>query len=72
MTVYTDAEARQKLDTLLEQARAQGEVRIKRGDGQEFVVRPTGRPGSPLDVDGVDTELTVDEIVNAVREVRDR
>ncbi|MFK7844546.1 MAG: type II toxin-antitoxin system Phd/YefM family antitoxin [Rhodothermales bacterium] len=72
MTIYTYSEARQKLATLLEQARLEGEVRIKRRDGQEFVISPVFAKGSPLDIDGIDLNLSVKDIVSAVREGRER
>lgn len=72
MKVYTFSEARQKLSAVLDRASAEGEVRIKRRDGGEFIVRPAKRRGSPLDVEGVNTDLTVAEIVEAIREVRQR
>jgi len=72
MTTFSTAEAEKHLSKLLEQARAQGEVRIKGVDGQEFAVRPVSR--SPLDVGQVDVQppMTADEIVRAVREGRER
>lgn len=72
MTTFTDTEAERQLAAVLEQASAQGEVRIKRADGQEFILRPAGR--SPLDVGCLDVQppLTTEEIVAAVREGRDR
>ena len=72
MIVYTYSEARQKLATLLEKAAQEGEVKIKRKDGLTFVVRPERASGSPLDVPGVDTDLTAAEIVEFVREGRRR
>ena len=72
MKVYTYSEARQKLSDVLDRAKVEGEVRIKRRDGGEFIVRPAQRRGSPLDVDGVDTDVTAKEIVDAVRELRER
>ena len=71
-TVFTYSEARQKLAAVLEQSKTEGEVRIKRKDGQEFVVKPAEKPASPLDVDGVDLQLSAEEIVGFVREVRER
>ena len=71
-TVFTYSEARQKLATVLEQSRTEGEVRIKRKDGQEFVVKPAEKPESPLDIEGVDLEISAREIVGFVREVRER
>jgi len=53
MIVYTYSEARQNLASLLEQAAKEGEVRIKRKDGQVFVVKLQPRVDSPLDVDSV-------------------
>jgi hypothetical protein len=72
MTTFTTAEAEKQLQRLLEQARTQGEVRIKGSDGQEFIVRPA--PVSPLDVGhaNVTPPLTAEEIVRAVREGRER
>jgi len=72
MKVYTYSEARQKLSDVLDRAKVEGEVRIKRRDGGEFVVRPAQRRGSPLDVEGVDTDVTAEEIVDVVRELRER
>lgn len=72
MKVYTYSEARQKLSAVLDTAKADGEVRIKRRDGGEFIVRPAQRRGSPLDVEGVDAGVSASEIVEAVREVRER
>lgn len=72
MKVYTYSEARQKLSAVLDTAKADGEVRIKRRDGGEFIVRPAQRQGSPLDIEGVDASVSASEIVEAVREVRER
>jgi len=71
-TLYTYSQARQQLAAVLERARAEGEVRIKRRDGIEFAVRPVERSRSPLDVKGIDAGLTAAEIVGFVREVRER
>ncbi len=70
MRVYTYSEARQKLATLLEQAARDGEARIKRKDGQTFVIKPETVAGSPLDVEGIDLGLTTDEIVQFIHEGR--
>lgn len=70
MTVYTDREAQDQLLLLLDKAASEGEVRIKRADGKEFVVRPAAK--SALDVGFVDVEISADEIVDAVREMRER
>jgi hypothetical protein len=72
MIVYTYSEARQNLATLVERATKEGEVRIRRKDGQVFVIKPQTRMDSPLDVEGVDLGITTAEIVAAVRESRER
>jgi hypothetical protein len=72
MKVYTYSEARQKLAKLLEEARRAGSVRIRRKDGQVFVVRPETPGDSPLDVEGVNLDLSRDEIVSFVHEGRRR
>ncbi len=70
MRVYSYSEARQQLTELLNRARRDGEVEIRRRNGQAFVVRPTASAGSPLDVPGVTTNLSREEIVGLVRESR--
>ncbi len=70
MVVYTYSEARQNLASLLEKALREGEVRVKRRDGQVFVIRPEPAEGSPLDVEGIDLGITTAEIVQFVHEGR--
>ena len=70
MRVYTYSEARQKFAALLEQAVREGEVKIKRKDGQTFVIRPEKKAGSPLDVEGLDLGITTSEIVQFIQEGR--
>jgi hypothetical protein len=67
---YTYSEARQRLAALLERARREGAVRIRRKDGQVFVLRPERATGSPLDVPAIGTRLSREEIVEAIREGR--
>ena len=70
MDVYTYSEARQKLAALLDKAARDGEVRIRRRDGQVFVIKPQTRRSSPLDIDGIDLNLTLPEILESVQEGR--
>jgi hypothetical protein len=72
MRVYTYSEARQNLASLLDVAQKDGAVRIRRKDGQSFVLQPESSGVSPLDVEGVDLDVTTDEIVNMIREGRER
>ena len=72
MKTYTYSEARQNLAALLEEATRSGEVRIRRRDGRSFAIRPAKPKRSPLDVDGIETDLSGEEIVAVVREMRRR
>jgi PHD/YefM family antitoxin component YafN of YafNO toxin-antitoxin module len=72
MKVYTYTEARQKLADLLDRAGEEGEVVVRRRDGREYVVRPRRAEASPLDVEPVEADLSREEIVQAVRESRER
>lgn len=69
-TVYTYSEARQNLSTLLEKAIREGEVRVRRKDGQVFLIVPEFSERSPLDVNGVDMDLSQEEIVEFINEGR--
>jgi PHD/YefM family antitoxin component YafN of YafNO toxin-antitoxin module len=71
MIVYTYSEARRNLASLLDRVAKDGEVRIKRRDGQVFVVRIEPRIESPLDVDAVDLGISTAEIVDFIRESRE-
>jgi antitoxin Phd len=70
MTVFTYSEARQKLASLLDKAREEGEVFIRRKDGQVFSMRPEKSKRSPLSVKGIKPFITTKELVNVIREQR--
>ena len=69
---FTYTEARQNLAAVLDSAEQNGEVRIVRKNGSVFVIRPEKRQKSLLDVPGIDTGISVKEIVATVREGRER
>jgi len=46
------------------------EVRVRRRDGRVFVIRPERNSASPLDIEGVDLDVTSDEIVQFIAEGR--
>jgi len=71
MKVYTYSEARQHLASLLEQSRREGQVQIRRRDGQLFVLQPATGAGSPLDVPGVTAHLRPGELGVLLRESRE-
>jgi len=70
MKVYTYSEARQRLASVLEQSRREGQVQIRRRDGQLFVLQPAGRVGSPLDVPGITGDLRRGELAAMLQESR--
>jgi antitoxin Phd len=72
MQVYTYSEARQKLAAVLEQAENTGKVLIRRKDGRTFALVPETNISSPLDVPTVKANITTREIVDIIREGRER
>jgi hypothetical protein len=70
MVVYTYSEARQNLSSVLDKAAQEGEVRVKRKNGQMFVIRLVAPEDSPLNVEGVDLGLTTEEILQFIQEGR--
>jgi antitoxin Phd len=72
MQVYTYSEARQKLASVLEQAESTGKVIIRRKDGRTFALTPEKSASSPLDVPTIKANITSQEIVDIVREGRER
>ena len=72
MRVFTYSEARQNLASLLELAQRE-DVEIRRRDGSRFILRAKAPDTkSPLDVPGVQTRAHTKDILEAVREVRER
>ncbi len=72
MRVFTYSEARQNLSRILALAQYE-EVEIRRKDGSTFSLRAKSREtGSPFDIPGVNTGATTSNIVDAVRESRER
>ncbi len=71
MKTYTYTEARQQLAGLLDEASRRGEVRIRRRDGQVYVLQPIREGRSPLDVPPVTTDVTLEEILDFIREGRE-
>lgn len=72
MNTYTYSEARQKLAALLDKAKKEGKVIIKRKDGSIFELKSVTEKKSPLDVKGVNIKLERDEILDILKEVRSR
>ncbi len=72
MKHYTYSEARQNLAELLDSAKRDGKVRIKRRDGSEFELVPITQKGSVLDVKGIDIDISREEILSVIKEIRER
>jgi hypothetical protein len=72
MKVYTFSEARQSFASVLDLAQKEGAVCISRRDGQTFIIQPQRSNESPLNIKGVELNLSADEIVNFVRENREK
>jgi antitoxin Phd len=72
MQVYTYSEARQKLAIVLEQSENTGKVLIRRKDGRTFAIVPEKVVSSPLDVPSIKANISTQEIVDIVREARER
>jgi hypothetical protein len=70
--MQTYSENQEELSVLLERANKQGEVRIKREDGQVFVIKPEKKKRSALDVTGINLDISTEEIVAFVREGREK
>ena len=71
MKVYTYSEARQRLSDVLNIARTE-EVVIKRRGGETFSIIYRKNKKSPFDVPGIQTKATTEDILEAVRESRER
>jgi len=70
MKEYTFSEARQRLASILDRARKEGAVRIRRRDGQRFILQPERGSRSPLEVPGLGLDIKRDEIVDIIRSSR--
>lgn len=72
MKQYNFTEARQNLAFVLDTAKKEGVICLSRRDGDSFYIMPVKPTTSPLSVEGVDLGLSSDEIVDLVREGRER
>ena len=72
MQIYTYSEARQKFAMVLEQAEKTGKVLIRRKDGRTFALIPERTVSSPLDIPSINANISTQEIVDIIREGRER
>ena len=59
-------------DAIMDEAKKEGVVCIKKRDGETFFLKPAPPKKSPLDVKGVDLGLSSAEIVDVIRKGRER
>ena len=72
MLIVTYSEARQNLAKMLDKAKEEGEVLIKRRDGTVFSLHVAEQPRKRNEWPGVETGLSRKQILDAIREGRDR
>lgn len=72
MREYSFSEAQQNLSVMLEYAKQEGVVCIKKNNGELFYIQANIHKKSPLDIDGVDLGLSTHDIVDIVRESREK
>ncbi len=72
MKIYTYSQAREKLADILEESKNE-EIVIRRRKGDMFTILPkTPSRRSPFDVVGLSKKITRKEILEAIRETRER
>jgi hypothetical protein len=71
MKMYTYTQAREQLAAVLEEAKRE-EVVIRRRNGDQFNITPRRPQASPFDVPSVQTRATTQDILDAIRESRER
>ncbi len=74
--MYTVSQVQKQLLDLLQKVLREGQIQFQSGDGQIFVIRSIlpEKPSktSPLDVRGIKLPVTTNDILQAVRESRER
>ena len=72
MRAYSYTEVRQNLASVLDEANQTGVVQINRRDGQSFLLKPVPVIDSPLDIAGINVDISTQEIIDIIREGRER
>lgn len=72
MITYTYSEARQNFSAVLDKAKKEGKVLIKKRDGSSFVLSPLPLVESPLNVRGINIDISSQEIIDVLKETRAR
>ncbi|MCE1255228.1 MAG: type II toxin-antitoxin system Phd/YefM family antitoxin [Anaerolineae bacterium] len=69
---FTYTETRQNLSAVLAQAEKDGEVLITQRSGKKFVLKLIKSNKSPLDVPGIDAGLNREEILDFIKDGREK
>lgn len=72
MKLYTFSDARQQFSKVLDTAKKEGKVLIRRRDGSLFSLVAEKTSVSPFDVEGISSKVTTSEIVDILRSERER
>jgi PHD/YefM family antitoxin component YafN of YafNO toxin-antitoxin module len=72
MKEYSFTEARQHFASVLDAAKREGVVCIKKKNGDTYLLKPVISKKSPLDIKGVKLDVSSKEIVDIIRSGRER
>ncbi len=72
MREYSFTEARQHFASILDEAKNEGIVCIRKRNGESFYIKPAVLKKSPLDIKGVDLGVSSSEITDIIRAGRER
>lgn len=72
MKLYTFSDARQQFSKVLDTAKKEGKVLIRRRDGSLFSLAAEKTIISPFDVEGVSSKVTTSEILEVLQSARER
>jgi hypothetical protein len=71
--IYSYFEAQEQLESLLERALNEGQVKLKSQDGRIFTIRPDRTlKSSPFDVRSLKLPIGKSDIMEAIRDSRER
>jgi hypothetical protein len=72
MKEYSFTEARQHFASILDEAKKEGVVCIKKKNGETYYIKPVISKKSPLDIKGVSMGISSKEIIDIIRSGRER
>ena len=74
--MYTISQVQKQFSTLLKKVLSEGQIKFKTPDGQVFVIYPVPpvkkSNKSPFDIRSIKLPITTDDILQSVRESRER